>query len=223
MSANFLRVERCSSFPTGAPGDLIQPSTLYIVSTPGEPTLADIYFTGNTPVSGQLSVKHIIKKSEITDMISAAVASLSSIRIVPNIAARDLLVSTASGNIPVLTANGFVLVLDATADAPTATNGGVMTGAAMYLWSQSTASWTKVSEFESMDLQLYWQNIGDKPNMTPAQEAAEPITETKLISAITHDHQHSNKDVIDLITKDTSNEMLYNGDFPLARLSRADW
>ena len=102
-----------------------------------------------------------------------------------DITARDALV---------LDKNSLVLVYDASADAT------VVAGAAVYYYDLSLTSWTKVMEYESMDLVLTWDSITDGPTSTPAQ----------VDSAVAQSHTHANKSELDKIGE-AAGQLTYNG------------
>lgn len=94
----------------------------------------------------------------------------------------------------------YVLVLDASADST------VSSGAATYVWKPAkggnTGAFHKISEQESMDVIVDWSNIQNKPNSTVAQ----------IDQAVTDDHTHANKAVLDKLTYDANNGgLLYDG------------
>jgi hypothetical protein len=189
---SFLAIKRVTALP-GTP----DPSTMYIVRSAAA-GLVDIYFTSNDG----LDVRHVISKAEIQSLINQSVVnatgSLTDVKIVADMAARNSLS---------LAANGLAMVLDATADAT------VNAGAALYLYNVTDFTWTKVSEYESLDVQLLWSSIQGKPTATPAQ----------LDDAVTKAHEHTNKSNLDKISEDGTGNLLYNGSPPLAPLTTADW
>jgi len=87
----------------------------------------------------------------------------------PSLAVIDSRVASVTGGIVVYstyadmtssaapTTNTMLHVIDATGDTT------VLAGGATYLYVLSTANYVKISEFESMDLILSWDNILNKP------------------------------------------------------------
>lgn len=183
-----MRIERVLALPGS-----VTASTMYVVQGVAADR-AELYFTS----ADGLTTRHIIDESEITAIVTAAVASYSATEVVADIAARDALV---------LTANAVVLVIDATADAT------VATGAATYVWDNSGSSWTKVSEFESMDVVLDWANIANKPTATVGS----------IDDAVAKRHVHSNSTELDKIGEDGNGDLTYNGANPLAAIAVSDW
>lgn len=115
--------------------------------------------------------------------LSQLPSSLKEMVVVADLAARDA-----------LTPYEFlrVHVLDATAD-PT-----VETGWAEYLWYQS--GWHKVSERDSLDVNITWANIQNKPTASV----------TELDDAVNKRHTHLNLNVLENLS-DTNEELYYNG------------
>lgn len=142
-------------------------------------TYAESYLTDSTGTA-----KLIGNTTMIEDLI--ADNAVNSLEIVADITARDALV---------LTRNTIVLVLDATDDVT------VTTGAATYAYRHSDTSFTKIAEYESMDLILQWDNIQGKPTSTPAQ----------IDQAVTDSHTHANKTVLDLLSEDGDGDLAYDG------------
>ena len=189
---SFLAIKRVAALP-GTP----DPSTMYIVKSAAA-GLVDIYFTSNDG----LDVRHVISKAEIQSLINSAVVnatgSLTDVKIVADIAGRNALS---------LVANGFAMVLDASADST------VTAGAALYLYNVDNFTWTKVAEYESMDVQLLWSSIQGAPSSSAAD----------IDDAVTKRHTHTNKTQLDKIGEDIGGNLLYNGAPPQAPLATADW
>jgi hypothetical protein len=120
-------------------------STMYIIKA-ATGSLVDIYFTGDDPAV----IQHVITRAEIQTMIDASGGGggLNNIILVQDIAERDALAPEQ---------NMMALVLDATGDP------SVQTGSALYFYDLATTTWYKVSEFESLDVQLEWSKIQNVP------------------------------------------------------------
>jgi hypothetical protein len=170
------------------PGTLA-PSTLYFVSDAVNADLMKVYLSDSTGAS----VRHLLTKQEVDIAISTAVSAANAMIRVADIAARDAL--TPPGNM-------LVLVTDATGD-PT-----VLTGAATYFWDG--AVWTKMTEFESVDVVQSWANLQGKPTSTVAA----------IDAAVAASHSHTNKAVLDLLT-DNAGALQYNGS-PIATAYTAE-
>lgn len=183
-----MRIERVNALPATLSG-----STMYVVKS-SEAGLADVYFTNNDGTEA----RHVIKKSEITDMINTSIGNFTNIQLAADITARDALS---------LTRNALVLVLDATGDAT------VSNGAALYLYDVATTAWHKVSEFESMDVTLTWDAIQGRPTSTVA----------KIDDAVAKAHVHANKAQLDKIGEDADGVLQYNGAYIEAQIAVNEW
>lgn len=174
---------------TALPGTLAA-NTVYIVSTGLDK--AEIYVTGNTATA-----RRILNQADIQSLIDASVQSISSIRVVDNIAQRDALG---------LTQNAQVFVIDATGDAT------VSSGGATYIYRAATSTFIKVSESESLDLALQWTNIVGRPSSTPSQ----------IDAAVAASHSHTNKTQLDQIGQSASGDITYGGR-EYVRSGSSDW
>ena len=90
--------------------------------------------------------------------------------------------------------NSMVMVYDASADAT------VSSGAALYYYDHSLDSFTKVAEYESLDISLDWSAIQNAPSSTPAQ----------IDAAVSQGHSHANKTVLDDLS-DNGGSLEYQG------------
>lgn len=174
------------------PGTL-QPHTLYLVRSAESP-LMDIYLTN----SDATDVRHILTKADISSLITTSLQSYSFIEVVADITARDALNPTK---------NIAALVLNATGDVT------VAAGSAMYVWVQANTAWTKISEFESLDLTLTWASITGKPTSSVAN----------IDDAVAKRHTHANTAVLDLLGVDGNGQLTYNGVNIGLVLAAADW
>lgn len=155
----------------------------------------ELYITNN---DGTLA-RRIINEADVQTLIDAAlVAAESPFLIVANIVERDALS---------LTANTLVLVLDASADAT------VDTGAALYAYRQSTGTYLKISEFESLDITINWADIQDKPTSSAAA----------IDSAVANSHIHANKTELDKIGEDANGDLTYDGSLPRIGWDTNNW
>jgi hypothetical protein len=183
-----LRIERVNSLPA-----TLQPSTLYYVKSP-EANLVDLYVTG----SDANELRHIINKSDVQALISAAMSAFPSIIIAQDIAERDALS---------LTRSVMVLVLNAAADET------VSNGSAMYVWDQAGASWYKIAEYESLDLALTWDNIVGKPNSSAVD----------IDNAVGLAHTHANMAVLVKMGELPNGRLSYNN-FPVGNpVDSSEW
>lgn len=162
---------------TSLPG-ILQSNSFYFIENG---TVAESYITDENGVA-----KAIGNTAMINSLINQAIASSNSFEIVATISARNALT---------LNRNTMVLVTDATGDTT------VGSGSALYVWNNANSSWSKVAEYENMDVVLNWGNIQGKPNSTPAS----------IDLAVTNSHTHSNKVQLDKIGEDVDGDVTYNG------------
>lgn len=178
---------------TALPGTL-QPNSVYLVAPAAKPNYVEMYVTGTSAAT----VKRVLNSDDVQAMINFSLSSFSSLKVVADIAARDALAPTA---------NVMVLVKNATGDAT------VSSGAASYVYELATTTWTKVAEYESLDVVLQWANIQGKPTSTVAE----------LDDAAAKRHSHLNKTQLDKIGEDGSGNFQYNGAYPQAGLESQAW
>lgn len=163
------------------PGTLAA-ETIYLVKTGTELTLT---VTGTTGAV----VATTVSKADVNTAISTAIGALdmsNSVEFAANIAARDAMT---------LTKSTFVYVADATGDE------SVSSGAAMYLYDFPNTTWHKVTEYESLDLVLSWENITGKPNSSVAD----------IDDAVAKRHNHANMAVLDGLSE-SDGKLRYNGE-----------
>jgi len=160
---------------TSVPSTLVE-NAIYLVSAGN---YVEMYVTSTAGVAKRIPVQ-----SDVQGWINDALAGINGVTIVADIAARNALTPTS---------NVFVHVIDATGDAT------VSVGAAMYLYNHGTTSWIKVTEYESLDLVMSWENLTGKPSSSP----------TAIDAAVTA-ATHSNRTVLDLLGA-SSGALTYNG------------
>lgn len=170
------------------PGTLANDSIYAVMSGSN----CELYVTSSTGVA-----KAVFSTSLTDAAIDAKIAALNVLIKVATIAARNALT---------LTANAMVLVVDATAD------GTVTAGAALYFYNHATTSFTKVAEYESMDVVTTWASISGKPTSSAAA----------IDAAVTASHTHTNLAVLAALT-DVSGVIKYNGVAIGANWSQTDW
>ncbi|MEM6698653.1 MAG: hypothetical protein AAF599_09680 [Bacteroidota bacterium] len=151
---------------------------------PATPEADAFYFIQATGPNGGAFAESYVTDSTGTPrmignslMIQEVANALSNLKLerTADIASRDALALTA-------TDRALYLVTDASAD-PT-----VDGGAATYFWDGTT--WTKVSEFESLDVVTNWADVVGRPNSSPAA----------IDQAVADSHTHPNLAVLDAIT-----------------------
>jgi hypothetical protein len=162
-----LKFRKVTSLPATFEG-----STMYMVPDATDPNLFEMHLS----TSNGSSVKHLPNKADITNTINvaigAAMTATGSIKVVANNTARNALAPT------IVT---MALVLDATLD-PT-----VASGSATYVFDPAASTWSKIAEYESLDLQFNWAGLVGKPTSTVGD----------IDLAVTNSHTHANKAVLD--------------------------
>ena len=178
---------------TTLPGTL-EANSVYLIAPAGSPNYVEMYVTGTSAST----VKRILNEADISAMITAALSGVGSTEIVADIAARNALTPS----------NGSMcLVLDAS-DDPT-----VASGAATYIYQTSGTAWIKIAEYESLDLELTWANIQNKPTSAVAD----------IDDAVAKRHSHTNKTQLDKVGEDGSGLLTYNGLLPKIAWDSTSW
>lgn len=113
-------------------------------------------------------------------------SGISAIEVVADITARDALAPTQ---------NTQVLVIDATGDP------SVTAGAATYIWDNGNTAWVKISEAESLDVVLDWNNITNGPSSSAAA----------IDAAVANSHTHANLTELNKIDEDVDGDPTYDG------------
>lgn len=175
---------------TSLPGTLVA-NAMYFVENG---TYAETYLTNTAGVA-----RSVGNSSMITAIANALISAAggSWVEVVADIAERDLLT---------LTVNTVVLVKDASAD-PTVTS-----GAALYIYEASLDTFSKIAEYESMDVVLSWTNITGRPTSTPGQ----------IDAAVTNSHTHANKSSLDKIGQDGEGDITYDSN-AVMKWSTVNW
>jgi len=137
-----------------------------------------LYFVLNgdfceTYLTDNLGVAKLVGNSSMITQIAGT--GQQEVLLAATIAARDALTFTS---------NATIYVQDATADTT------VDTGGAFYFYDSVSTNFIKLAEFESMDVQLVWENISGRPTSTPAA----------IDQAVANSHVHTNKAILDAIT-----------------------
>lgn len=174
-----------------------------VTSLPGTLVANSVYFVENgdyaeTYVTDTAGVaKGVGNSTMITAIAAGGGSAASQVEVVANIAARDALT---------LTKNTMVLVISAVGDST------VASGSALYVWVQSTTSYSKIAEYESMDVVLQWANIQGKPTSSVAN----------IDLAVTNSHTHSNKTALDKISE-IGGALAYDGAVVATQWVSTDW
>ncbi len=166
---------------TALPGTLV-PNAIYLI-TSGNPNYVEVYVADNAGTAS----RRIPTEADIQALITASLSGISALEVVADITARDALAPTQ---------NTQVLVLDASAD------GSVVSGAATYVWDNANTTWVKISEAESLDIVLDWNNIVNGPASAAAA----------IDAAVANSHSHANITELNKIDEDVNGCMTYDGD-----------
>ena len=179
---------------TTLPGSL-QAHAVYFVAPAAHPNYLEVYVTD----AAGTATRRTHRVEDIQAMIDTSIAGLGgSIEFVADIAERDALSPS----------NGEKVYVENASDDPSVTS-----GAATYIYRQSTTSWIKDSESEAMDLVLTWAGLTDGPSSSPAQVDA----------AVAASHSHNNKTQLDKVGQDANGDMTYDGQNIRARLETSSW
>lgn len=173
----------------------IEANAIYLVAPSAQPSTLEIYVSD----AAGTATRKTLDAATVQTMIDASIqAGSGGLVIADDIAARDLLTPT----------NGTqVLVVDASADP------SVTSGAATYVWRESTSTWIKISEAESMDLTFDWANLAGRPTSSASQ----------IDAAVTASHSHTNKTQLDLIGEDAEQNLTYRGTRPTIEWTSTNW
>jgi hypothetical protein len=169
-------------------------NTLYFIAPAGSPTELQIILSSNDGSTA----RHVITKAEIQALITSAIQSANAIKYAATISDRNALA---------LTANAMVYVADATGDTT------VKSGGALYFYDSSKQAYTKVAEYESMDVVITWDSVQNKPTSSPSA----------IDSAVANSHTHANKTQLDKIDQDADGNLTYNGNNIKAALTVVQW
>ena len=186
---NFFREDAMPASPVA--------SSIYAIKGPGA-TEAQIYIVGTDPVT---DTRHLITAAEVDAKITAANVANAEMLTAADITARDALT---------LTQNQLVMVTDASDDTT------VTAGTAVYFYTQSDDSWTKIYEFEGMDVVLEWTNIQGKPvssvsDIELAATRAAAHTETVLDIDTVVGTLKGNQTELAKISEDLDGHFVYDG------------
>jgi hypothetical protein len=179
-----------------------------LTADPGKYAPNTLYFIAPTGATGELQIvlssndgsaaRHTITKAETQDLITSAIKAANAILYAADITARNALS---------LSANAMVYVADATGDST------VKSGAALYFYDSSKQTYTKVAEYESMDLVITWDIIQGKPTSAVAD----------IDAAVAKAHTHANEAQLDKIGEDSDGNLTYNGKTVGATTSSNEW
>lgn len=168
----------------------LEPNAMYLIAPPAKPNYVEVYVTSKTGAA-----RRVVGED---DVIAICQGLSTQLFITADITERDTLKPTR---------NSFVLVKNAAAD-PT-----VGTGAALYIYDATAKTYSKIAEYESMDISFAWSNVEGRPTAPPSDIDAAVLTR----------HEHDNKAVLDKISVDAGGNIQYNGSHPLPGLVSNNW
>ncbi len=159
------------------------PNTIYIVGNGEVNNVAGMYVSDLTGTT----VRSIVDVAFTSDLINNMLSEINSGRTFVVDTYSDL--STVDTNLYTM-----AMVIDATGDV------SVNSGAALYVYRQTTTSWVKISETESNDLVFDWQYLQNKPN----------ATKEEIDAAVAASHTHNNSEVLNKIGEDQEGNITFN-------------
>lgn len=171
----------------------LEAHAIYLIATADKPDYYEMYVTNNDGTKA----KRQFGEQDVKTLLAELKASQGQLSVVENISARD--------SIPQKVVGTEVFVKDASADST------VTVGAARYLWDGST--WIKVSEAESMDLNLDWSGVANRPTSSVQQ----------IDSAVAKAHEHSNISQLNKIGEDSNGNLTYGGNAVKTEWSSNNW
>lgn len=169
----------------------ILPSTIYLLRSESG-SFAEIFLSN----SDATEVRHIFDSTDAKAMIDEAISGFSSVMVVDTIEERDQLD---------LTKNTQVMVLDATGDET------VSRGAATYIYREEGKEFIKISEFESLDVTLNWDDLVGRPASGP----------DAIDEAVQKAHGHENIEVLDKFHEEDGN--LLHGENAIVTTRNNEW
>lgn len=177
---------------TALPSQL-EAHAIYLVSNTDKPDYYEMYVTN----ADGTKAKRQFGESDVQTLLAQFNASRGQLSVVENLANRNSISQKVVGT--------EVFVKDATQDST------VKSGGARYLWDGST--WIKVSEVESMDLNLDWSGVANRPTSSVQQ----------IDSAVAKAHEHSNITQLNKIGEDSSGNLTYGGNAVKTEWSSNNW
>ena len=176
MADSVLSVQKLTtvpSLPTTA-------NTVFLVAPTNKPDFMELYVSNRDGTK----LKRHINEADVQALITASMTAGSKYTIVDDINARNSLTDKTTS----------VYVKNATGDST------VKSGGAFYIWDATGNSWIKISEAESMDINLDWNNISGRPTVTP----------TQINDAVGKAHTHTNATQLNKIGEE-GGVMTYGG------------
>lgn len=177
---------------TALPSQL-EAHAIYLISNSEKPDYYEMYVTN----SDGTKAKRQFGEQDVQTLLAQFNASRGQLSVVENITNRNSIDQKVVGT--------EVFVKDATQDST------VKSGGARYLWDGS--NWIKVAETESMDLNLDWSGLANKPNSSVQQ----------IDSAVAKAHEHSNITQLNKIGEDSNGNLTYGGNAVKTEWSSNNW
>jgi hypothetical protein len=189
---SILKFARVTSLPNS---DNREESTVYLVKDAVNEGFFEIYATGQST-----EVQKLFGRAEVNAAVADAIAGSGSLRVCSDITERDALEPDSVT---------LALVLDATGDST------VSTGAALYVYDNADdgAQWHKVSEYESMDVELSWDSLSGKPTSSAAA----------IDAAVAASHEHENLGVLNGLTVSDDDLLMYGEIVVGSNLISEEW
>ena len=176
MAQNILNVEKLTSVPSLP----TTPNTIFLVAPSDKPDFLEIYVSNRDGTE----LKRSINENDVKLWASQYAHYSDKYKVVDDIHERDSLVDKSAS----------VFVRDATGD-PTVKKGG-----AFYIFDAYAGIWVKISEAESLDVTLSWENIDGRPDVTAKQ----------ITDAVGKTHTHLNAEQLHKIDEEDG-KLTYNG------------
>lgn len=176
MAQSILNVEKLTSVPSLP----TTPNTVFLVAPTDKPDFMELYVSNRDGTK----LKRHINEADIKALITTTMTAGSKYKIVDNIEKRDELSDKTTS----------VFVKDASGDST------VKAGGAFYIYDTDATKWIKISEAESLDINLSWDSIDGKPNVTASQ----------IEDAVGKSHTHANATQLNKINEEDG-KLTYDG------------
>lgn len=172
---------------------VLEAYSIYFIAPPDKPDYVEIYVSDATGSKA----KRLFGEKEVKQLLAEFNASRGQLSVVEDINARNAITQKVIGS--------EVFVKSAVGDNT------VKSGGARYLWDGT--KWLKVSETESMDLNLAWSALQGKPDSSV----------TDIDNAVQLRHSHTNKTQLDKIGEDSLGNLTYSGKAVKTEWSSTGW
>jgi hypothetical protein len=172
-----------------------------VLALPQVLTPDSVYFVKNgqyteTYLTDANAVAYMVGNTAMTNaLIDAKLSTATILNKVADIPARNAAATASTGN-------GLYLVVNATGDST------VTTGAALYFYDKAGNAYTKLSEYESLDVVTTWSMVSGRPASTPSA----------IDTAVSKAHDHTNLGVLNGLA-DSGGTLRYLGQ----PVNRPEW